>query len=134
MQPRDYWILVLNPLFYLIAQLNVELQPFIAEALNGIFIAYLLDRIRNLKHLVNEILNFGSKIHFVKFLEIGWIAVIHIKRILLLQHVWLDETFLDAGQTGFNSTQILMDLHIFTLELNVHLVDKRKYVGKEAIV
>ena len=42
MQPRDYWILVLNSLIYLIAQLNVELQPFIAEALT--LLAHIIHR------------------------------------------------------------------------------------------
>jgi hypothetical protein len=64
----------------------------------------------------------------------GWIASIHIERICVAQHVRLDETAMNAGQTGFNITQIIMDLNIFTLELVVYLVEKRKYVGKEAIV
>jgi hypothetical protein len=133
-QPRDHWILVLNSLLYLIAQLNEELYSFEAEALDDIFIAYNPDWIRNLKHLVNEILHFSSEIHFVELLIISWIAVIHLERIHVPQCVRLDETVMDASQTGFNSTQILMDLDIFTLELDFHLVDKRKYVGKEAIV
>ncbi len=36
MQPRDHWILVLNSLLYLIAELNELLQPW-AETLDDIF-------------------------------------------------------------------------------------------------
>jgi hypothetical protein len=104
------------------------------ETTASLFLLHHSDCITNLKHLVNEILHFGSKKIFVELLITGWIASIHLERIRVAQHIRLDETVMNSGQTGFNITQILMVLNIFTLELDVYLVEKRKYVGKEAIV
>jgi|688.fasta_scaffold1241360_1 hypothetical protein len=60
MQPRDYWILVLNSLIYLIAQLNVELQPFIAEALT--LLAHIIHRTSAWNCIVNHAAIRGSTV------------------------------------------------------------------------